>query len=150
MAADQAVIDAIDQTIAYFNTRKLDLPDGFFDRKTQFVVNGATFESLLSSAPNDPLVLMLARGPAGYRFSVKALQHAVPEAKLERGDVNTAAAHTVVTKVWLSGNLRGTNQPVNVLVDVTLRMTPGGQVEVAEATVDPAVLQSLREARLKG
>ena len=149
MAADQALIDAIDQVIAYFNARRMDLPDGFFDRQTQFVINGATFESLLSTAPNDPLVMMLARGPAGYRFSAKALQHAVPDAKLQRGDVTAEDPSTVRTSVWLSGKLRGTSEPVNALVDVTLRLGQAGQVEIAEAVIDPAILQSIREARVK-
>ena len=58
---------AIDQVIAYFNARRMDLPDNFFDRKTQFVINGAPFETLLGEAqsPTDPLILMLTRGPAG-------------------------------------------------------------------------------------
>ena len=89
MAAPEGLIDAIDQVIEYFNARRMDLPDGFFDRKTQFVINGAPFETLLSTAPNDPLILMLARGPAGFRFTAKALQHAMPDAKLERGDIVT-------------------------------------------------------------
>ena len=33
----------IDRVIGYFNARQLDLPDGFFDRRTQFVINGAPF-----------------------------------------------------------------------------------------------------------
>ena len=87
MATSQALINSIDRLIAYFNARRMDLPDGFFDRRTQFVINGTPFEMLLSSAPNDPLIMMLARGPAGFRFSAKALQHAMPDAKLERGEV---------------------------------------------------------------
>ena len=73
----------------YFNARKLDLPDGFFDRRTQFVINGAPFETLLGQSPNDPLILMLARGPAGFRFTAKALQHAIPDAQIERGEIVT-------------------------------------------------------------
>ena len=37
------------RSLALFNARKLDLPDGFFDRKTQFVINGAPFETLLGA-----------------------------------------------------------------------------------------------------
>jgi hypothetical protein len=148
MAASEGLVHAIDQTIANFNSRKLDLPDGLFDRKTQFVVNGATFESLLSATPNDPLVMMLARGPAGFRFSAKALQHAIPDAKLDRGEV-TQQPTLVAMKVWLSGTLRGSNAPVNVLLDVTLKLAAGGAVEIAEAVIDPAILRSIREARLK-
>ena len=84
-----ALVAAIDRVIAYFNARRLDLPDGFFDRRTQFVINGAPFETLLGQSPNDPLILMLARGPAGFRFTTKALQHAIPDARIERGEVIT-------------------------------------------------------------
>ena len=148
MAASQSLSDAIDRVIEDFNKRRLDLPDGFFDRKTQFVINGAAFETLLSTNPTDPLVLMLARGPAGYRFTTKALQHALPDAKIERGDV-TNRAPDVDLKLWLSGTLRGSGEPLNIVVDVTLRLTAAGSIEVAEAGVDPVALEKIREARLQ-
>jgi hypothetical protein len=149
MATSQTLIAAIDRVIEYFNTRRMDLPDGFFDRKTQFLINGTPFESLLSTAPNDPLVMMLARGPAGYRFTAKALQHAIPDAKLERGEVIARDPLTVTSKVWLSGKLRGTGDAVNALVEITLRLTQAGHVEAAEAVIDPATLQSIQAARLR-
>ena len=150
MGAPQGLIAHVDQVIEYFNKRKLDLPDGFFERKTQFVINGAPFETLLGRAPNDPLILMLARGPAGYRFTVKALQHAIPDAKIERGDVIAAGdPFKVTTKLWLSGALRGSGEKINALIEVVLRLTQAGLVEVAEATIDPAMLEKIREARLR-
>jgi hypothetical protein len=149
MAANQTLIDAIDRVIEYFNTRRMDLPDGFFDRKTQFLINGTPFESLLSTAPNDPLVMMLARGPAGYRFTAKALQHAIPDAKLERGEVIAVDPLTVSSKVWLSGKLRGSGEAVNALVEITLSLATAGHVEIAEAVVDPAILNSIQAARLR-
>jgi len=129
----------IDQLIALFNAKSMDLPDGVFDRKTQFVLNGATFESLLSATPNDPLVLMLARGPAGYRFAAKALQHAVPDARLERGEGG----------LWLSGHLRGTGEAINAVVNVSMKTAAAGSVEVAEATIGQDWLEKLRDARLR-
>jgi hypothetical protein len=148
MAAAQGVIDAIDRVIQYFNARRLDLPDGFFDRKTQFVINGAPFETLLGQPANDPLVLMLARGPAGFRFTSKTLQHAMPDAKLERGDVSEEAS-TLRLQLWLSGILRGTSEAVNTIIPITLKFADAGHVEIAEATVEPAVLEQLRRARLR-
>ena len=142
------MIDAIDRVIQYFNTRRLDLPDGFFDRKTQFVINGAPFETLLGQSPNDPLVLMLARGPAGYRFTTKALQHAIPDAKIERGEVTTLPG-SVALQVWLSGTLRGTVEAVNAVVAITLKLAAAGPVEVADATIDSAMLEKIRTARLR-
>ena len=147
MATSEGLTADIDRVIAYFNTRKLDLPDGLFDRKTQFVINGAPFETLLGQPPNDPLVLMLARGPAGFRFTTKTLQHAMPDAKIERGDVEDGGPG-IVLKLWLSGTLRGTGKTVNSVVSVTLHLAQAGYVEVAEATVDPTVLDQLRQARV--
>ena len=148
MATDHALTSSIDHVIGYFNARRMDLPDGLFDRRTQFVINGTPFETLLSTAPNDPLIMMLARGPAGFRFTAKALQHAMPDAKLERGEV-TGDASTVTTSVWLSGKLRGTAQAVNAVAAITLRLAPAGHVEIAEAVMDPTVLRSIQEARLR-
>ena len=148
MATDQTLIGSIDRVIEYFNARRMDLPDGFFDRRTQFVINGTPFETLLSAAPNDPLIMMLARGPAGFRFTAKALQHAMPDAKLERGEI-TSDASTVTTSVWLSGTLRGTGEAVNVVSTITLRLAPTGHVEIAEAVMDQTVLRSIQEARVK-
>ena len=148
MATDQALTSSVDRVIEYFNARRMDLPDGLFDRRTQFVINGTPFEALLSTAPNDPLIMMLARGPAGFRFSAKALQHAMPDAKLERGEV-TGDPSTLTTNVWLSGKLRGTGEAVNVVAAITLRLATAGHVEIAEAVMDPTVLRSIQEARLR-
>jgi len=145
-----ALVTAIDQVIACFNARKLDLPDGFFDRRTQFVINGAPFETLLGQSANDPLILMLARGPAGFRFTTKALQHAIPDAKIERGEVTSDGDPCKVSiRLWLSGNLRGTGEAVNTVASVTLRLAAAGQVEIAEAELDDQALDKIREARLR-
>ena len=150
MAAPESLIAAIDQVIAFFNARKMDLPDGFFDRKTQFVLNGAAFETLLGQSPTDPLILMLARGPAGFRFTAKALQHALPDARIERGDLVTDGdPFKIATRLWLSGTLRGSGAPVNTVVDVVLRLTEGGQIRVAEAEVDATDLEKIRQARVR-
>jgi len=149
VATLEGLTAALDQVIQYFNARRLDLPDGFFDRRTQFVLNGAPFETLLSATPNDPLVLMLARGPAGFRFTAKALQHAIPDARLDRGDVVTDGdPFKLATKLWLSGTLRGSGASINSLVSATLRLAPAGHVEVAEALIDVGDLEKIRQARV--
>ncbi|HEX8028578.1 MAG TPA: hypothetical protein VF491_08955 [Vicinamibacterales bacterium] len=150
MATIEGLTIAIDQVITYFNARRLDLPDGLFDRKTQFVLNGAAFETLLSSSPNDPLVLMLARGPAGFRFTAKALQHAIPNARVDRGEIATDGdPFKMSLQLWLSGTLRGTGDALNALVNVTLRLASTGHIDVAEALIDARVLDGIRQARLK-
>ena len=142
MAAPQALVAAFDQTLAYFNARTMGLPDGLFDRKAQFVLNGAPFETLLSPTPNDPVVLMLSRGAAGYRFTAKALQYAVPDMIVERGEIITDGdPFRIWTKVWMSGHLRGTGEALNALVTVTLHLTQSTAIAVAEATVDAKDVQ---------
>jgi len=150
MATAETLTPVIDQVIALFNRQAMDLPDGFFDRRTQFLLNGAAFETLLGQPPADPLVLMLTRGPAGYRFMSKALQHALIRAKVERGDiVATGEADRLSTELWLSGTLRGTGGELNAVIAVTLKIGAAGSVEIAEAKVDRADLDKLRAARLE-
>ena len=148
MGTNEGLIAALDQVIAYFNARKMDLPDNLFDRKTQFVINGAPFETLLGQAqsPTDPLILMLTRGPAGFRFTAKGLQHAMPDARVNR-DAVTTSANELQTRLRLSGTLRDSGEPVNALVEVTLRLTPAGLVETAAAGMDPLTLEKIRQAR---
>ena len=148
MAAPEGLKAALDQVIAFFNAKKMDLPDGFFDRKTQFVINGAPFETLLGQSPTNPLILMLARGPAGFRFTAKALQHALPDARIERDEIVTGAS-TVTTQLRLSGKLRGTGEALNTLVPVVFRLNTAGSIEVAEAQVEAAALEKIREARTR-
>lgn len=148
MAALEGLIAAIDQVIAFFNARKMDLPDGFFDRKTQFVINGAPFETLLGQSPTDPLILMLSRGPAGYRFTVTGVQHAVRNSHIDRGEIKTDGdPFRVQMQLWLSGQLRDTSEAVNTMIDVTLTLTPSGAVQVAAADMDEATLEKIRQAR---
>ena len=110
---------AIDRVIELFNAKAMDLPDGFFDRRTQFVLNGAPFETLLGQPPNDPLVLMLARGPAGFRFTAKALQHAMPDARLQAlstrdSHVDSASLKTGLSTPRLDGRVHGDHEVVVV------------------------------------
>jgi hypothetical protein len=149
VAAPEGLKAALDQVIAFFNAKKMDLPDGFFDRKTQFVINGAPFETLLGQSPTNPLILMLARGPAGFRFTAKALQHALPDARIERSDIVTGGVSTVTTQLRLSGKLRGTGEALNTLVPVIFRLNTAGSIEVAEAQVEAAALEKIHEARIR-
>lgn len=152
MAADASVIARLDELIALFNRKGMDVPDGLFDRRTAFRLNGETFEALLGRPSPDPLVLMLTRGAAGYRFAAKALQHALPDARIERGEVEHAEANgapQVSTSVWLSGHARGKGETVDSVVRVELTLDPSGVVLLASATVDVDGLATIREARLR-
>lgn len=151
MAAGEAVTAVIDQLVALFNQRSLDLPDGMFTRDTQFRLNGVAFDEMLGRSPDDPLVRMLARGPAGYRLTAKAVQHAVPDGQILRGELDERAADgrvVVSGQCWLSGHYRGSGEPVEVLIGVELRLK-GGQLERASVTIDPALVARLQQARTR-
>lgn len=152
MAASSTLIARIGELVALFNRKSLDLPDGLFDRRTQFLLNGTSFEAMLGRAPSDPLVLMIARGPAGYRFAIKALQHAVPDARVDMGTIEDTESGALVVgtlPLWLSGHLRGTGTSVEAVIRVSMTVTDDDAVTRADASVDPAVLESIREARLR-
>jgi hypothetical protein len=149
MAARPPLTAQLDELIALFNRRSLDLPDGLFDRRTQFLLNGKPFEAMLGRPATDPLVLMIARGPAGYRFAVKALQHAVPDARVERGEIEALTEpERWVVPLWLSGRLRGTDQPVEAVARAVVTAT-GGAVTSADVELDPQIVQLLGLARLR-
>jgi hypothetical protein len=151
MAAGEDVTTLVDQLITLFNDRSLDLPDGYFTRHTQFLLNDVPFEEMLGRSPADPLVLMLARGPAGYRLTAKAVQHAVPDATLIRGELSEApdgALKVVRGQCWLSGHYRGTGDRAELLIDVELRLS-ASTLAVAKVRVDPVQVQQLRAARLR-
>ena len=151
MAAGEAVTTVIDQLITLFNERSMDLPDGYFTRHTQFRLNDVPFEDMLGRSPDDPLVLMIARGAAGYRFTAKAVQHAVPDATLVRGELIESAdgdVQVVSGQCWLSGHYRGTREPVELLADVELRFK-GGILATANVKIDPVLVQQLQNARIR-
>lgn len=151
MAAGAGLIALVDRLIDLFNRQSLDLPDRLFTRRTQFRLNGVAYEEMLGRSPDDPLVLMLARGPAGYRFTVKAVQHALPDARLDRGEIAEEARDgmdIVRGEGWLSGHFRGSGDAANVLIGFEL-LVRGGSIDRVDATIESGALEKLREARLR-
>ena len=146
MAACPILIARLHKLVALFNRQSLDLPDRLFDRRTQFLLNGTPFEAMLGRSAVDPLGLMIARGPAGYRFAIKALQHAIPDARVELGAVEDG--DSCVVPLWLSGHLRGTNVPTHAVLRVTVDAA-ADTITRADVRIDPATLAPIREARLR-
>jgi hypothetical protein len=147
--AGSSLIERIDQLLALFHRRSEDVPDGLFDRRTQFVLNGVSFEERLGRSPTDPLVLMLTRGPSGYRFTLKSIQHAIPGARIERGDIQLTEATAVHCQCRLSGHLRGTGEGIDAVIAVRLELTAVEVVQCAQATLGESDLHRIREARMR-
>lgn len=149
MAAGDDLIALVDDVIDHFNRRSLDLPDGMFTRQTQLFVNGVAFEAMLGRSPADPLVLMLTRGAAGYRFAVKAVQHAVPDGQLQRGEWSEShegGERVLRGQLWLAGQLRGSGGRAELLIDIAAHFD-GTALRRAAATLSDDALARLRAAR---
>jgi hypothetical protein len=152
MATSPALTAAVDQLIDLFNRRSMDLPDGVLTRNTQFLLNGVSFEERMGRSSDDPLVRMLTRGPAGYRFAAKALQHALPDAALQRGDITETSidgvSRTLHAQCWISGHFRSSGDAADLLVNLEL-IVEGTSIARASAAIDERALSKLQEARLK-
>lgn len=138
--------DRLDDLVACFNRRVMDVPDGLFDRDAQFALNGRTFESLLGRSDEDPLVRMIARGAAGYRFAAKPLLHALETALVSRMDVAVDGAAARATFA-LRGTLRGSGDVLDELVAVAFTLTPAGAVQSANVSIAMRALDRIRTAR---
>jgi hypothetical protein len=125
---------------------RLDVPDGLLDRNAAFSLNGTPYETLLGREADDPLVRLIARGPAGYRFAAQALIRALgtPDLSIDRLDDVPPGYELTGT---LSGTLRGSSDPVRCPVILRLTTTLPGAIATADIVVEPAVLTKLDRAR---
>ena len=149
MEARPPLTTLIDQLLVLFHRRSEDIPDGVFDRRTQFMLNGISFEQRLGRSSSDPLALMLTRGAAGYRFTLKSILHAIPDARIERGEFRQSQPDVLSWQCWLSGHLRGTGEAIDAVFDVVFTLTPPGIVDRAAVTLAESDLDRLRSARLR-
>lgn len=136
----------IDELIAYFNRRVMDVPDGFFDRNARFTLNGQTFEALLGRTDDDPLIRMIARGAAGYRFAAKPLLHALDTVLVSRMDFTEDDDHARA-KLALRGTLRGSGTVLDEMVTVDLSIAPPGTVQRVDVMIAEGALDRIRAAR---
>jgi hypothetical protein len=125
---------------------RLDVPDGLLDRNAAFSVNGTPYETLLGRDPDDPLIRLIARGPAGYRFAAQALIRALgnPDVTIERLDEAPPGFELTAT---LAGTLRGSTDTVRCPAILRLTTTLTGAIATADVVIDAAVLTRLDAAR---
>jgi hypothetical protein len=141
-----ALLRQFDELIACFNRRVMDVPDGFFDRDARFTLNGVAFETMLGRTDDDPLVRMITRGAAGYRFAAKPLLHALETALVSRMDFEERDGRAR-GRLALRGMLRGSGAVLDEMVSVDLALSPGGGIARADVLISDAALDKLRSAR---
>lgn len=140
------LVSRLDELIACFNRRVMDVPEGFFDRDAQFTLNGIAFETLLGRVEDDPLIRMIARGAAGYRFAAKPLLHALDTVLVSRAEVAEADGRARV-RLALRGTLRGSGAVLDEIVSVDLALTSTAAVSRADVVISDAGLDKIRTAR---
>ncbi len=140
------LVSRLDELIACFNRRVMDVPEGFFDRDAQFTLNGVAFETLLGRVEDDPLIRMIARGAAGYRFAAKPLLHALDTVLVSRAEVAEADGRARV-RLALRGTLRGSGAVLDEIVSVDLALTSTAAGSRADVVISDAGLDKIRTAR---
>jgi hypothetical protein len=136
----------LDELIGYFNRRLMDVPDEFFDRNARFTLNGRTFESTLGRSDDDPLIRMIARGAAGYRFAAKPLLHALETVLVSRLEFSAEGERARVL-IALRGTLRGTGTVLDENVTLDLALTAAGSVIRTDVKIGEGALDRIRAAR---
>jgi hypothetical protein len=132
--------------VATFNRGSLDLPDQLIHKDAVFRLNGVAYEDMLGRPATDPIVRLVARGPAAYRLLGKALQYTLgaPEIALRNFEVR----HGLATgHVDISGHLRDTSLPFVANADVVMTIDIDGRVTEVAVQMDEADVTRLRDAR---
>jgi hypothetical protein len=141
-----SLLHRLDALVAYFNRRVMDVPDGLFDKDTRFTLNGMPFEQLLGRSDDDPLVRLIARGAAGYRFAAKPLLHALEPVLVSRIDFEAGGAHARGSFA-LRGTLRGSGTVLDEVVSIDVALSPAGSVSRADVLMSDQALEKIRVAR---
>lgn len=133
-----------------FNEHSLDVPDGLLDRACVFRLNGVAYEETMGRPVSDPIVRMVARGPAAYRFLAQAVRYALPDVRLglagvmpaqPSGDALATATATV------EGTLRGSGETFRADAAVAFVTSPNGLVREVAVLLDEVHVAAIAEAR---
>ena len=132
-----------------FNEQRLDVPPGLLDRACVFRLNGVAYEDTMGRPVSEPIVRLVARGPAGYRFLAQALRYAIPDAHVIVEDVVAAdtGGRLASATVAVKGTLRGSSTPWRAGVALALVIGAGRLVQEIAAMMDERHVEAIREAR---
>jgi len=133
-----------------FNDRRLDVPPGLIDRACVFRLNGVAYEDTMGRPATDPIVRLVARGPAAYRFLAQAMRYALPDARVVVDEVEPADAspgQLASATAFVEGTLRGQSSPFRTSVALALVIGEHGLVQEFAAMMDEQHVDWIREAR---
>jgi len=145
-AVASPLLTRLDRLITYFNRRVMDVPDGLFDRDARFSLNGVPFEAMLGRSDEDPLIRMIARGAAGYRFAAKPLLHAFDDVLVSRVELEEEGTRAR-GRVALRGTLRGSGAVLDETISIDLGLNGAGSIVRADVMIGDKALDRIRAAR---
>ena len=148
--ATTILLDRLSSLVAFFGRGSLDLPDGTLTHDTVFRLNGVAYDNTLGRPVNDPLARLVGRGAGGYRFLVKALRFALPDARLEIGALVRTSLDTgcrLAGSGRLEGTLRDTGEAFAADVDLAFTFDDIGRLSAIDASLDPAQVARIQTAR---
>lgn len=143
------LVDRLSLLTQAFNEASLDVPDGLFDRACVFRLNGVAYEDTMGRPLTDPIVRMVARGPAAYRFLAQAVRYALPDARVRIDHVTPAdagPAGLASGTAALEGTLRG-GDAFHARAAVAMVLGPAGQVQEFAVLVDDEHVAAIQQAR---
>ena len=132
-----------------FNERSLDVPEGLLDRACLFRLNGVAYEDTMGRPITDPIVRLVARGPAAYRFLAQGLRYAVPDVQVSVDSVVPEDLGEGLASVMgtVEGTPRGTTSPLRVKAAVALVVGPSGAVQEFAVMINDAHAAAITDVR---
>ena len=147
--ATTTLLDRLSTLVSLFGRGSLDLPEGVLTRDTVYRLNGVAYDDSLGR-PGDPLARLVGRGPGGYRFLLKALRFALPDARLANGSLERTsldAGCRLAGGARLAGTLRGAGGTFDEPCAIALDYDGEGRLTVVHVTMDPDAIARIQAAR---
>lgn len=148
--ATTILLDRLSALIELLDRGSLDLPDGVLTHDTAFSLNGVAYDATLGRPVNDPLARLVGRGPGGYRFLLKALRFALPDARLAIGALERTSLDSGCRLAGggeLTGTLRGTGEPFASDVGLAFTFDDIGRLIAIDTQLDPVEVARIHAAR---
>jgi hypothetical protein len=148
--ATTILLDRLSSLVALFDRGSLDLPDGTLTHDTVYRLNGIAYDSTLGRAAGDPLARLVGRGAGGYRFLVKALRFALPDARLIIGALERTSLEAGCRLAGggrLEGTLRRGGGAFTADVDLAFIFDDLGRLTAIDAGMDPGQVARIQDAR---
>jgi hypothetical protein len=144
------LLDRLSALVELFGRGSLDLPDGVLTHDTSFSLNGVAYDATLGRPANDPLARLVGRGPGGYRFLLKALRFALPDARLAIGVLERTSLDSgcrLAGGGQLAGTLRGSSATFSADVGLALTFDDIGRLIAIDTQLDADAMARLHAAR---